>query len=1171
MATQITVSTDAQDYAPGTWAEITATGVDPGSAVTFQVQHASDPGADGLWGTMDDVTVDLGGDGHHAWSVDDGGVLDLDGAANGSVVTSWYVNPDDSLNWHFLLTAMVTDQQMASTGFTDATGSTSKVYQHWADGDAATQSAAEWNNNILSDNKSDYFEGEVIPHVFVYKASSNEPLVTGQTYAFTVTYNFYQQNTNALGFDYLTTFNGSRSPGQLDATNPAITPTLDSAFTNYGGFTDFGMVSQGIYTVDADITEISSVTTAGSGSLDHLVTITFTYTGATTTDGIAEIYYGLHLASPSDNREGASAWTGGSLQTTVDIDGSGAMSIQLAPAAIIAGSISGVKFNDLNGNGVRDAEEAGIGGVVIYLDLNADGVLSAGDISQITDSTGFYFFSVTPDADKATAINDPYLVREVIPLGWMQTSANPAPMTISAATPTYTNVNFGNQQKIPSLTIIKEVDAASVDAAGRVLNYTITVTNTGDLDLTNVVLSDDFAAATLSSGDTDDDSVLDVGESWIYQASHTVTQGEMNTGGTIVNVARVTTDQTTEQKDDASTSVSQSPSLTIIKEVDKASVDAVGTVLNYTITVTNTGNVDLTNVLLSDEFAMATLSLGDTDDDSVLDVGESWIYQASHTVTQDEMNAGGTIINEVKVSTDQTIEQRDDASTLLQQQPSLHIEKQVSLDGSIWFDADSGTGPVANVGQTIYLRVIVSNSGNVSLSAIDVKDEITAGHGNPLDFTFGSGVQTINLAPGETATSAVVQVQALSGQQTDLATVFTNFAGAQVTAADYANYIGKVPTTALIAPTNTTVGQYLNGSALSFQTYYDVQGGVIQYSTSLKTGKIAQTNPGVFFYFTGAVGSIKVADGKATEQLSVTIDQTVTLKSGSPMTSSLNAVQNNIQLYQVVDANHNGKYDAGETVNTLSSKSYSVTTFNGDITLNFTGKEGSFYLVSVKYDTSSVIGANVGKMAATWPTVNYQFDTVFKAATIETYAGGVDLAPKKPSPMLLEGDQGNGARAVNDAQIKHVINAAICWWEDHGITEEQLSQLSSATVEVADLSHDAQGWWLGASTGSLITIDDDAADHGWSLGLGAVAHNKVDLFSVLVHEMGHMLGKTDDDMGGTLAVGERKLPEISVAPPGGDDDQEVGAPAEHGVPTVDHMLRLVGSAAAEQPMHLHMS
>ena len=674
----------------------------------------------------------------------------------------------------------------------------------------------------------------------------------------------------------------------------------------------------------------------------------------------------------------------------------------------------------------------------------------------------------------------------------------------------------------------------------------------------------------------------------------------------------VTGDGASSDQDDASVAVSQTRALHIEKDADLTTVNTVGQTITYTYLVTNTGNVAIANVDVVDDNATPddtsddfnpTYVSGDTNSDGNLDVSETWQYTSTKSVIQAMLEAGGSITNIAVVTGDGASSDQDDATVQVVQNPALQIEKQVSLDGSTWFDADSATGPIANVGQAVYFRVIVQNTGNVKLVNVDVKDQVTLGTGNALDFTFGLGDQLIkNLAPGETVISRVIQVQALSGQQTDLATAFTTYSGAEVKATDYANYFGKMPTTALIAPTSTTINQYLDGSALSFQQYYDFQGGVIQYSTSLKTGKISQTNPGVLFYFTGASGSIKVADGKTTEQLSVTIDQKVSLKSGLPITASLTAVQNNIQLYQVVDANQNGKYDAGETVNTLSSKSYSIATLNGDITLNFTGKVGSFYVASVKYDTSAVIGTIVGKNAATWPTVNYQFDTMFKSTMIETYAGGVDLAPKKPAPMLLEGEQGNGAKAVNDAQIKHVINAAICWWEDHGISAEQLGQLKSATVEIADLGEDAQGWWLGNSSGSLITIDDDAADHGWSLGLGEVAHNKVDLFSVLVHEMGHVLGKSDQDMGSTLAVGERMLPDISVTPPEGDDDQDSGDDQEgdddrdvasnedhsndhdedhagdhsgaqdnHGVPTIEHMLTLVGSAVAEQQMHLHMS
>jgi uncharacterized repeat protein (TIGR01451 family) len=123
------VSTDLADYPPGSTAIISANHFLPGSDITFQVVHIIGPGADGKLGTLDDILGNNTGDGHEAWIVTDGGIGDFDGIANGLVQTSWYVNPDDSLNETFLLTAKgsglddilgTTDDQIATFSFTDA-------------------------------------------------------------------------------------------------------------------------------------------------------------------------------------------------------------------------------------------------------------------------------------------------------------------------------------------------------------------------------------------------------------------------------------------------------------------------------------------------------------------------------------------------------------------------------------------------------------------------------------------------------------------------------------------------------------------------------------------------------------------------------------------------------------------------------------------------------------------------------------------------------------------------------------------------------------------------------------------------------------------------------------------------------------------------------------------
>ncbi|MBI1309703.1 tandem-95 repeat protein [bacterium] len=75
--------------------------------------------------------------------------------------------------------------------------------------------------------------------------------------------------------------------------------------------------------------------------------------------------------------------------------------------------IHGVKFEDLNGNHVRDAGEPGVEGVTIFLDLNRDNVLEPGEPTTLTLADGSYSF--TGLAAGA------YVVREVVPTGFVQT------------------------------------------------------------------------------------------------------------------------------------------------------------------------------------------------------------------------------------------------------------------------------------------------------------------------------------------------------------------------------------------------------------------------------------------------------------------------------------------------------------------------------------------------------------------------------------------------------------------------------------------------------------------------------------------------------------------------------------------------------------------------------
>ena len=164
VGTNATVTTDQADYAPGATATITASGFATGATVTFgRADLPSDPGDDpgdpDIYGTF---------------TVTDGGPGDLDGLANGTVVTSWAVPSDndgsgsgipDALNATVLVAASGSDGQVATTTFTDAADPSALAGD--LDGDGTINSAdddIDGDGTLNLDDRTAYRNGaEAIP------------------------------------------------------------------------------------------------------------------------------------------------------------------------------------------------------------------------------------------------------------------------------------------------------------------------------------------------------------------------------------------------------------------------------------------------------------------------------------------------------------------------------------------------------------------------------------------------------------------------------------------------------------------------------------------------------------------------------------------------------------------------------------------------------------------------------------------------------------------------------------------------------------------------------------------------------------------------------------------------------------------------------------------------
>ena len=358
-----------------------------------------------------------------------------------------------------------------------------------------------------------------------------------------------------------------------------------------------------------------------------------------------------------------------------------------------------------------------------------------------------------------------------------------------------------------SMLVLKSANVtglATPPVAGNVITYSITVANTGNLTLKTVVLTDTFldangAALLLTSGpsyglgDTDTDAQLDVGETWTYNASYTLTQAAIDAGG-VSNSVLVTTkdlkDRTVTDTSDDDGSGPSDPTVTpfarqsvmdVVKVADITGLavpPAPGNLVGFVITVRNAGNVTLSAPVLTDTLTDATTAAltltsgptyasGDADSDTKLDVGEVWSYAASFTLTQATIDAGGISNTVLAQATDPALGNVSDRSddgddsdgntvddptvVPLTRTPKIAALKSASLA--------LGPNGRADAGDVISYDYTVSNTGNVTVFDIGLTETGFTGSGTlpvPVYVAGGSlrgGNAAIrDLAVGESAT-----------------------------------------------------------------------------------------------------------------------------------------------------------------------------------------------------------------------------------------------------------------------------------------------------------------------------------------------------------------------------------------------------------------------------------
>lgn len=173
------------------------------------------------------------------------------------------------------------------------------------------------------------------------------------------------------------------------------------------------------------------------------------------------------------------------------------------------------------------------------------------------------------------------------------------------------------------------------------------------------------------------------------------------------------------------------------------------------------------------------------------------------------------------------------------------------------------------------------------------------------------------------------------------------------------------------------------------------------------------------------------------------------------------------------------------------------------------------------------------------------FDVPADPAAVEA------AAPSAPTSFDLTPIVATETGILTQAALDAVVAAAIERWVAAGVTDAQLAALQAVRFDIADLP----GIYLGSSSANGIQLDSDGAGFGWFIdrtpgddvefggtgtaltGLNGIAATRIDLLTVVLHELGHAIGLEDTYLSsnssnllyGYINPGERRLPAAGQA------------------------------------------
>ena len=287
----------------------------------------------------------------------------------------------------------------------------------------------------------------------------------------------------------------------------------------------------------------------------------------------------------------------------------------------------------------------------------------------------------------------------------------------------------------PSIALVKTADTSALSTppvAGEIITYSFAVTNTGNVTLTNVTLTDPLPGINVTGGPIPSLSP-GASDATTFTATYAITQADIDVGQ-VVNQATTTgtppagpdvgDDSGTTTGDDVPTTtpLTSGPGITLVKTADTSALQSPATSGATRSPIASPSPTQATSRCRTSQLPMRCPAWS-------LPATQSWRFAPGQTDTTtitgtyvlvpDDLTAG-EVVNTATVTgnppTGPPLTDDDTTTTPLPQVPGIDLVKAIT-DSS---DLDDG----AQVGDTITYDFTVTNTGNVPLRDVTIVDAL---------------------------------------------------------------------------------------------------------------------------------------------------------------------------------------------------------------------------------------------------------------------------------------------------------------------------------------------------------------------------------------------------------------------------------------------------------------